>query len=555
MHYFINLFLSLIIVIILIPFFIKLGKKLHYVDVPGARKVHERPITVLGGLAMVTGVLAVVFLRIEITPAIKGYILGVLILLIFGMLDDYYHFRAREKFMGQVLAALSAMFIGGVHIEAFGDIHTGIIHLGLFSFPVTLFLIVGMTNAINLADGLDGLAAGLCLITFSCIAYMAHLFGEINIAAVSVAVIGASLGFLRYNTYPAIIFMGDTGSQFLGFSAAVLSIMLVQRQTEILSSVLPILILGFPIIDTAMVMLDRIMQKRPICVADKNHFHHKLLQFGFYQKEAVIIIYAFQAILVSSAFIFRFYSDAFLLTGFCVFAAVIIFTFLYLKRHEITVESFRGVRSKIFNSKTETLISRYSIANKVFRILLIAMPVTLLTSSVTSISVPSDVGIICIAILIFTGVLLWLKNSWAYTMIEFATYYIGAFFIYTFEVKEASIDFLNHSFTLNGMVNAFFAVIALLFVVYMVSNTKAGELQITPLHFLILFMLLVVPNLPEYHIQQYHLGPVTAKITILLFAYDILFRRLGNRLTFLYLATVGAIVLLISREGIRLLSG
>jgi UDP-GlcNAc:undecaprenyl-phosphate GlcNAc-1-phosphate transferase len=553
MHYFINLFLSLIIAVILIPFFIKLGKKLHYVDEPGARKVHERPIPVLGGLAMIIAVLTVVFFRVEITPAIKGYILGMLILLFFGMLDDYYHLRAREKFVGQILAALAAMLIGGIHIDALGDIHTGIIHLGFFSLPITLFLIVGMTNAINLADGLDGLAAGLCIITFSCIAYMAHLLGETHIAAISVAIIGAALGFLRYNTYPAIIFMGDTGSQFLGFSAAVLSIMLVQKQTALLSSVLPILILGFPIIDTAMIMIDRIVQRRPIFMADKNHFHHKLLRLGFYHKEAVIIIYAMQAFLVSIAFIFKFYSDAFLLTGFCAFAALIIGTFLNLEKHKITMESFRGIRSRVFNSKTETILSRHSLANRVFKTLLIALPLTLLTSSVSSIPIPSDVGIICMAILICAGILLVLKSNLVYTLIEFSTYYIGAFFIYTFEVQKLCINFLNYSIALNNMANIFFLGIALLIVVYMVSNPKAEELQITPLHFLILFMLLVVPNLPEYHIQQYHLGPVTAKITILLFAYDILFRRLGNRLTFFYLATPGAMVLLIGREGIRLL--
>jgi UDP-GlcNAc:undecaprenyl-phosphate GlcNAc-1-phosphate transferase len=553
MHYFINLFLSLIIAVILIPFFIKLGKKFHYIDAPGERKVHEHPIPVLGGLAMIIAVLTVVFFRVEITPAIKGYILGMLILLFFGMLDDYYHLRAREKFVGQILAALAAMLIGGIHIDALGDIHTGIIHLGFFSLPITLFLIVGMTNAINLADGLDGLAAGLCIITFSCIAYMAHLLGETHIAAISVAIIGAALGFLRYNTYPAIIFMGDTGSQFLGFSAAVLSIMLVQKQTALLSSVLPILILGFPIIDTAMIMIDRIVQRRPIFMADKNHFHHKLLRLGFYHKEAVIIIYAMQAFLVSIAFIFKFYSDAFLLTGFCAFAALIIGTFLNLEKHKITMESFRGIRSRVFNSKTETILSRHSLANRVFKTLLIALPLTLLTSSVSSIPIPSDVGIICMAILICAGILLVLKSNLVYTLIEFSTYYIGAFFIYTFEVQKLCINFLNYSIALNNMANIFFLGIALLIVVYMVSNPKAEELQITPLHFLILFMLLVVPNLPEYHIQQYHLGPVTAKITILLFAYDILFRRLGNRLTFFYLATPGAMVLLIGREGIRLL--
>jgi UDP-GlcNAc:undecaprenyl-phosphate GlcNAc-1-phosphate transferase len=556
MLYFFNLVLSLAIVIVLIPFFIKLATRVSYMDVPSKRKVHERPIPVLGGLAIIIGVLTVAFLGIELSLTIKGYILGVFILALFGMLDDYYHMRARDKFMGQILAALAVMFLGGVRMATIGDITTGIIHLGFISVPITLFLIVGMTNAINLADGLDGLAAGLSTIIFSCIAYMAYLFGETNIAAISVAIIGAILGFLRYNTFPAIVFMGDTGSQFLGFSAAVLSISLTQRHTEVLSSVLPILILGFPIIDTAMVMAERMLQKRPIFKADKNHFHHKLLRIGFYHKEAVVIIYLMQAFLVSCAFMFRFYSGSFLLAGFCTFATLIIGIFIFLEKRKIIIKSFGGIRNRVFAStKAEGLLSRYSIANRTFNILLLVLPLMLLISSFSSISVPWDVGIISLILLPCIGILFFIKRSLVFGLIEFATYYIGSSFIYMFEVQKVSVNFLNHHIAINGLVNMFFLGIAFLVVVYTISNPRVEDLQITPFHFLILFMLVVVPNLPEYHIQQFHLGPVITKIVVLIFGYDILFRRLRKGLTFLALTTLGAMILVSGRGGIQLLLG
>jgi len=140
-------------------------------------------------------------------------------------------------------------------------------------------------------------------------------------------------------------------------------------------------------------------------------------------------------------------------------------------------------------------------------------------------------------------------------LVEFATYYIGSFFIYIFEVQKVSINFLNYRIALNGPLNIFFLGIAALIVIYIVCNPKLENLQITPLHFLILFMLLVVPNLPEYHIQQYHLGPVTAKIIILLFGYDILFRRLKKGLTLVTLATLGAMLLVSGRGGVQFFLG
>jgi UDP-GlcNAc:undecaprenyl-phosphate GlcNAc-1-phosphate transferase len=555
MIYFFSLVLSLIIVIILIPFFIKLAARMNYVDLPNQRKVHDRPIPVLGGLAMVIATLSIVFIWVEITPLIKGYILGVLILVMFGMLDDHYHMKARDKFMGQILAAVVAIFLGGIRVATIGDVTTGIISLGFLWLPITLLLIVGMTNAINLADGLDGLGAGLSIITFSFIAYMAHVLGEPNIAVVAVVITGASLGFLRYNTFPAVIFMGDTGSQFLGFSAAALSISLTQRHPEVLSSVLPILVLGFPIIDTAVVMTERIINKRSPFKADKNHFHHKLLRIGFLHREAVIIIYFMQVLLVSCAFVFRFYSDTTLLAGFCTFAALVIAIFIFLERRRVVIESFRGIRNRIFAPKAQGFLSRYSITNRTFHTLLLLLPLTLLTSSLFSISVPLDVGLISMALVTSIGVLFLIKRNLAYGLIEFATYYIGSFFIYIFEVQKLSINLLSHRIALNGPLNILFLIVAVLIVVHIVCDSGIEDLQITPLHFLILFMALVVPNLPEHHIEQYHLGPVTAKIIIFLFGYDILFRRLRKRLTLVTVTTVGAMLLVSGRGWIQLLFG
>jgi UDP-GlcNAc:undecaprenyl-phosphate GlcNAc-1-phosphate transferase len=164
--------------------------------------------------------------------------------------------------------------------------------------PLTTFVLVGITNAINLADGLDGLASGTSLLSLGIIAMLAYMTDHLTVIFIAVSVVGGILGFLRFNTYPPRIFMGDSGSQFLGFSAGVLVVMLTQQNDSALSVVLPVMILGLPIVDTLLVMGQRLYEARSLFLPDKNHIHHRLLVLGFDHYEAVFVIYLLQSILV-----------------------------------------------------------------------------------------------------------------------------------------------------------------------------------------------------------------------------------------------------------------
>ena len=197
---------------------------------------------------------------------------------------------------------------------------------GWIAIALTIVLIVGVTNAINLADGLDGLAGGICLLSFCCIGYLAFLGENTVITLISLSLIGAIFGFLRFNTYPASLFMGDTGSQFLGFSLVTVSVALTQETTA-LSPVLPIIICGLPVLDTTMVIVNRLLGGRSPFMPDKKHFHHRLMNLGFFHSEAVFVIYVIQAFFVVSAFIFRFYSEWLLLIGYGLFAALVVGSF------------------------------------------------------------------------------------------------------------------------------------------------------------------------------------------------------------------------------------
>ena len=255
---------------------------------------------------------------------VQAYLVGTAILVLFGFVDDMKGLGYKAKFIGQILAALVIIFYGGVRISSLGSLLPGDMHLpGWLAVFLTLIAIVGVTNAINLADGLDGLAGGISLLSFCCIGYLAYLGGSASIILITMAVAGAIFGFLRFNTYPASLFMGDTGSQLLGFSAVVLAVKITQGDIP-LSPILPLIILGFPILDTLNVMAQRISRGKSPFSPDKNHFHHRLIGFGLSHAEAVFVIYVIQSMMILSAIFFKYQADWLIIAGYIGFSFVTI---------------------------------------------------------------------------------------------------------------------------------------------------------------------------------------------------------------------------------------
>ena len=273
---------------------------------------------------MALGALGPIIFWSQMTPQLSAYLVGSAILFAAGMYDDFKELGYKAKFMAQVAAALVLVLYGGVMIRDVGSLLPNDMDLpGWLAAIVTMFVVVGVTNAINLADGLDGLAAGISLLIFLFISFLAYRIGNMNVAIIALSISGTLFGFLRFNTYPASLFMGDTGSMLLGYSAAVLSIMLTQGSTP-LSPVLPLILLGFPILDTIVVMAQRISQGRSPFSADKNHFHHRLLGLGLFQTEAVFTIYVIQAFLIVFAYFFRFHSEWFILLSYALFSVLVV---------------------------------------------------------------------------------------------------------------------------------------------------------------------------------------------------------------------------------------
>src|SRR3972149_2137627 len=220
MLYLSTILLSAFITVSLIPVMTGLATRFQLVDFPSQRKVHTLPVPRIGGLAMTIGVIIPIVIWARGDDFAKAYIAGAGTLVIFGLLDDMKGLGYMMKFTGQVFAALVVVFYGGVRINSLGTLLPGAVQLpDWFVISLSVIAVVGVTNAINLADGLDGLAGGISLLGFCCIGYLAYLAGNDGVILLSLSLAGAIFGFLRYNTHPASLFMGDTGSQLLGFSA------------------------------------------------------------------------------------------------------------------------------------------------------------------------------------------------------------------------------------------------------------------------------------------------------------------------------------------------
>jgi UDP-GlcNAc:undecaprenyl-phosphate GlcNAc-1-phosphate transferase len=326
-----TLLLSIFLTVALVPLLQPLALRLRLVDVPGGRKIHSAR-SPDRGVALAVGMFVPVAVWSFDDPFARAFLAGAAVIVAFGIAADARDLSPGWKFLGQFLAALVVIFLGGVEIRTLGALlPEGFLLPGWLSVPLTVFAVVGVTNAINLADGLDGLAGGICLLIFACLGYLAWLEEDIVIGLISLALAGAIFGFLRYNTHPATVFMGDTGSQLLGFSAITLSLHLTQGNTAI-SPLMPLVLLGLPILDTAIVMALRISKGRSPFSPDRFHMHHNLIALGFQQGESVVIIYAAQMALMVSAFFLRFHSDWLLLGGYALFSAATILLFAAANR-------------------------------------------------------------------------------------------------------------------------------------------------------------------------------------------------------------------------------
>jgi UDP-GlcNAc:undecaprenyl-phosphate/decaprenyl-phosphate GlcNAc-1-phosphate transferase len=540
MIFLVTLLVSVLITIALTPAFSALATHYQLVDLPNERKVHQFPIPRVGGIAMALGAFIPMLCWQSADRFVQAYLVGAGILVVFGAVDDFCDLSPRVKFLGQIAAALSAVFLGGVRIESLGMLAPENFLLPQWAAVVlTVLAIVGVTNAINLSDGLDGLAGGISLLILSGLGYLAYLDGNAVIGLICLSLGGALFGFLRFNTHPASIFMGDAGSQFLGFSLITLSLALTQGRSTPLSPLLPLIILGFPILDTFTVMAARISRGRSPFAADKNHFHHNLMALGFLHPESVLIIYVLQSLLMFAAVRFRFYSDWFLAVGYLLFSTLVLGGFFYASRTRKRLKRFDffdiGIAGRLKLLKQQGTVIRRS-----FPVFEWVVPTLLLVTCLVARRPPVYISLICGA-----GVLA-ILFAWAFArgmlpaLLRFVFYLLIPFSVYLASGPRSAISDTPWERFYEG---SFGLVALLILLVSKFSRRKLG-FKSSPMDFLIIMLVLVLPGLPEHTVGDHLVGFMAAKILMLYFSFEVLQAEMRGDLTRLTLCTVVSLLAL-----------
>lgn len=326
---------SLFSVVFVLPKIANIATRIGLLDHPNERKMHTKPRPLVGGIGMVMGVVfsSLVFIPIH---NLRGYFIGLTILLVVGFLDDFREMGHQQKFMAQIIATGAMIYFSKISLCTFGNLvglgEICISENNLILWTITIFCVVGVTNAVNLIDGLDGLAGGLAFIAFLFFAAHSSFAGNHTLMLLNLALAGAVLGFLKFNWYPSVLFMGDAGSLCLGFSLAFMALALTQGIESTTSPVVALLILAVPITDTIIVMVKRVIQGNSPFKADKYHLHHIFLRYGMSRAKAVQIILIISVLLSSLSLLGPLYgiSDKWLFGLFAIYFLIYLSASFYI---------------------------------------------------------------------------------------------------------------------------------------------------------------------------------------------------------------------------------
>jgi UDP-GlcNAc:undecaprenyl-phosphate/decaprenyl-phosphate GlcNAc-1-phosphate transferase len=541
MLYVMPFLLGMVVTMACLPVFGRMATQWGVVDNPGIRKVHATPIPRIGGLAMLIGVLVAAIVGIPLESPDRYFLAAAVVLTAFGVWDDRFDLDYRIKFVGQLLAVAIVVFGGDIQIH-FITLEDRMMLSQWVSVSLTVLFLVGITNAINLADGLDGLAGGTTFLCLGALAMLAHSGGQLVGASVALAFAGAVLGFLRFNTYPASVFMGDAGSQLLGFAVGALSLRATQSGETAISAATPILLLALPILDTLSVIAQRITEGRSPFSADKNHIHHKLLMLGFDHHEAVMVIYTIQAGLFLMAYALRYESDLAILAGVTAFFVVALTI--------LQVAARRGWRiRRVDDSRTESPLT--TILTKLreppflprWSYIAVAGSVGIYASLILAetVSVSDDVRVLVMTLLAVTILLLAILRAKPLNIVEKASLYV------TVAVLVYLDSAVLHEHRVFSALNWAAIGVAALGTVLRLRLTNDRRFVVTPLDLIVLFVALVIPSLPGALALPNGGAAAIAKVVILFYALEVLLSQAKLGVVWLRLAVASLLIGLIVR--------
>jgi UDP-GlcNAc:undecaprenyl-phosphate GlcNAc-1-phosphate transferase len=512
----------------LIPLCIRFAPALGLLDLPDSRKVHVRAIPRCGGLGMAIGIALPLLWFLPANDFLLHFFAACCVIVVFGLLDDRNDLDYRWKFFAQILAVIMVMR-GGLVLH-----HVPLLGLDdappALTYPLTFLFLLGTTNAVNLTDGLDGLAAGTTLLALTFLFALTQQSDNAVGALIAITVIGGILGFLRFNTFPAQVFMGDAGSQLLGFVAACLSIQITQSGTSVVSSALPLLVLGLPVLDTLTVMTIRLAQKRSPFAPDRNHLHHQIIALGFRHNEAVAIIYLLQIALLSTAFILRYAADQVLLALYAVFCTLLIATLHIARRRgwrmrdETLTQTFVD-RRNLFLRKLQWFYLRSGYVVQLLLAALLIIPIALGGAALPS-RLLVLLPIIALAALLHTR-----APGWATRLAIYPASVISVYLLSAHAALQPWIPMLNAGFI------ALAVILALA-----IRMTRREQFQLDTQDLLILAMVLVIPLLPFDILKHYPIGEFTLRLSVLMYSCEFIIGKTATKT----LLPINGVVLLVA---------
>lgn len=524
---------AMLVSMVLLPPLIVFGKRFRFVDQPSPRKVHAAPIPRIGGLAIGVAMFAallVVDLSL-LSDKLFAILLAGLVVLLTGLVDDRHELGYRVKFAAQIAAALLVVYLGDIRISEL-LLAAPLVLPDWVSGPLSVFVIVALVNAVALSDGLDGLAGGIVFICCTALALLGYSTGNTGAALLAVALAGAIFGFLRFNTHPAVIFMGDSGSQFLGLMSAVLAIEVTQSQPGRIGAALPLLLLAVPVIDTMQVMVSRVLRGRSPFKPDKYHLHHRLLGLGIAHAQTVLIIYLVQCAFFLLAFFFRFESDLFLLAVFAAAAALLLAAILLPTRWRDQAARWSNAISRVRESASDSRW-RPAVVNTArwMALLTLGAYVLLLVYAVAEVGDAAGRSMLelqQLALVLAAAVLasFALRSGRSAAVVGQSVGYVLAAML-AFTAASA----IGDTGPLASIELGLLVVLGVANLTWLILGQRRGA-QMTALDVLVLFAALVVPNLPGIGDALDGIGRLVLRLACLFYAAEVVAASWRSRIAF-----------------------
>jgi len=519
----------------LIPLMIRLAPALGMMDAPDPRKVHTAPIPRVGGVGIVVGALIPLMIWLPWTHLTVSYFLGSLVLLVFGLWDDARELGHYVKFVGQFIAVLLVVYYGGLHVSLLPL--GGMEPVGLaWGEAFTVFAIVGMINAINHSDGLDGLAGGESVMSLAGISYLAYRAGDVTGLFIAFAALGGVFGFLRFNSHPARVFMGDGGSQFLGFTLGFLAVYLTQVANPALSPALPALLLGLPIVDILAVFAQRAWHGMNLFRASKNHIHHRLLMLGFHHHESVVVIYSVQALLVITAILLPYESDVLLLSIYVLVCAALFGFLMWAERSGWRANNMRRrdqtarMRERIRFGRSVTRLEGYLIRG--------LLAVFLLGGALFSTQIPRDVSVAAAVLFLLLFLRLIAGYRFWFLFLRLIVFIAVASIAYLLELYPPAM-----LIAYGELAYVYYLALAI-GIVLAIRYSSERNFEVTPLDYLVVLIVMALALLSEGGYANPALVRMVVQLIILFYAAEVAIKHMRSRWNVFTSSVLGALAIL-----------